>query len=594
MKYDSRLEGAKMICTITSDRDLTAPIFCFSGMAPITATAGGTRLRGMGSFTEVALPDLQAGQPHEVVVEYTDGHKAANRAWLPMGPYLRVGGEVIALPNRREGPRPQTLPDLGPFDGLPVVPQPEIWRASGGTVDLSGVQCSDDALRSVAELARRRGFDFEGHSPVTLRVGDMAPDAYRLEITPKGITITAADFGGRFCAGITLLTLMQAGPVPCGVIEDQPRFGWRGQHLDTARHYYHPDTILDLLDLMALLKLNRFHWHFADDEAFRLQIDSYPELWRKTEMRGEGHLLPALFSDTLQAGGSYSKDTVRAIIARAKSLNIEILPEIEAPAHAIAITHVFPDTRDSADNGPETSVQGYQGNSLNPAMPKTWEVLEAIAKEVGDLFPFAHLHLGCDELADDTWMGSPKARALMDDEGLETTDDLQGWTMQRLAKTVVQNGQRPAAWEEAARGSNGGIGNNAILFSWTGQGPGLDAARAGYDVVMSPAQHVYLDMAHTDDPDDWGASWAAFVSLADTINWNPVPDPSLSDRIIGVQGTFWSEFTTEDAQIWPLLMPRLLGVAVKAWQTDEISQDDLTRLAVSYQALWPVRSACPA
>ena len=590
MDYSCRLDGAKMMCTITSDRDLSAPVFCFSGMAPMTATLGGTRLGGMGRFTEVALPDLIAGQPHEVVVEYTHGHNAANRAWLPQGPYLRTRDDVFALPYQPKGCIPPALPDLGPFNGLPLVPQPVAWTPSGGTVNVSGVQCSDDALGAVADLAKRRGWSFGGSFPVAITSADMQTDAYRLEITQTGIQITAGDYGGRFYAGITLLTLMQAGALPCGVLIDAPRFGWRGQHLDTARHFYQPQTILDLLDLMALLKLNRFHWHFADDEAFRLQIDSYPELWRKTEFCGEGHLLPALFSGAIEAGGSYSKDTARAIIAHAAALNIEVLPEIEAPAHAIAMTQVFPDMRDPADNGPEVSVQGYQGNSVNPAMPKTWDVLEAVAREVGDLFPFGHLHLGCDELPEDTWMGSPKARALMAEEGLKTTQDLQGWTIAKLAQTVVQNGQRPAAWEEAAQGSNGGIGHNAILFSWTGQGPGLQAARAGYDVVMSPAQHVYLDMAHSADPDDWGASWAAFISLADTINWNPVPDPALADRIIGVQGTFWSEFTTKDEQLWPMLMPRLLGVAVKAWQTSDITADDLTRLAVNYQDIWPVET----
>jgi len=310
----------------------------------------------------------------------------------------------------------------------------------------------------------------------------------------------------------------------------------------------------------------------------RLEIESFPALWQKTAMCGEGHLLPALFAGGTEAGGSYSKQTAREIIAHAKALNIEVLPEIEAPAHAVAITHVFPDTRDPADNGAEASVQGYLGNAVNPAMPKTWEVLEAVAREVGGLFPFNHLHLGCDELPTDTWMGSPAARALMAREGLETTHDLQGWTMAKLAAIVTENGQRPAAWEEAAEGSNGGIGHNAILFSWTGQAKGLKAAHAGYDVVMTPAQNVYLDMAHTDDPDDWGASWAAFVSLADTIRWDPCPDTTIADRIIGVQGTFWSEFTTQDAQIWPMIIPRIFGVAVKAWQEDDLAEDQFLSL----------------
>lgn len=202
--------------------------------------------------------------------------------------------------------------------------------------------------------------------------------------------------------------------------------------------------------------------------------------------------------------------------------------------------------------------------------------------EISALFPFNHLHLGCDELPPDTWMSSPRARALMAEHGLKTTQDLQGWTIAKLAAYAASKGQRPAAWEEAAQGANGGIGNNAILFSWTGQGAGIDAARAGYDVVMTPAQHVYLDMAHTDDPDDWGASWAAFVDLPDTITWDPVPDPEITERIIGVQGAFWSEFTTEDSQMWPMLMPRMLGVSMMAWQTTQPEVQALQALSNHY------------
>lgn len=579
MDYTCRLSGDDLICTITADRDLSAPTLCFSGMAPMTATSGGERITGLGSYTEVALPDLTAGVPHEVTLGYTAGYRPANRAWMPLGPYLRVGKDAIALPQTDAGCRPHNLPDIDPFDGLAVVPQPREWVPTLGVFDHAGPASDDAALCAVAALAQRRGLKwFAQGVGVTVVQSDLPPDAYELQITPNSIALKAGDYGGRFYGGITLLHLLKSGEIPCGTITDAPRFGWRGQHLDTARHFYQPQTILDLLDLMALMKLNRFHWHFADDEAFRLQIDCLPELWQKTEMCGEGHLLPALFSGAISIGGSYSKDDARAIIAHAKSLNIDIMPEIEVPAHAIALTHVFPDMRDPADNGAEVSVQGYQGNAVNPAMPRTWEVLEAIAAEVGALFPFNHLHLGCDELPEGTWVGSPRARALMADEGLDTTDDLQGWMMDRLAKTVTENGQRVCAWEEAAKGSNGGIGNNAILFSWTGQGPGVDAARRGYDVVMTPAQHVYLDMAHTDDPDDWGASWAAFVSLADTINWDPVPEPDIADRIIGVQGTFWSEFTTQDDQLWAMLLPRLAGVAVTAWHSDNIAPDDFIRL----------------
>ena len=580
MRYTATITGREIHCTIIADRHLKAPVFCCSGMAKLVTLSGGKQIRDLGSYLEVQLPDLAPDVPHTFVIAYADSVRhPANRAWLPIGPYLRANDETHALPTGPLGAVSQPLRDVPPFGGLQLIPQPTRWAPTGEYITINGFSGIDE---TVLALAARRALPCKGDHLVTYSDGDLPSEGYEIAITPTGTQVK----GNQFYASITLLTLFQNGALPCGTITDAPRFSWRGQHLDCARHFFSVDTILDLLDLMALLKLNRFHWHFADDEAFRLQIDCYPELWQQT--LGENQSLPALFSGTVTAQGSYAKDDARRIIARAKSLQIEVLPEIEAPAHSLIMTTLIDGVLDPGDNGAEISVQGYPRNALNPAMPKTWEVLENIVTEVGNLFPFNHLHLGCDELAPDTWMSSPKARALMAKEGLKNTHDLQGWTMSKLAAIVTANGQRPAAWEEAAQGSNGGIGHNAILFSWTGQAPGIAAAKAGYDVVMTPAQHAYLDMAHTDDADDWGANWAASVSLSDTVNWNPVPDADISDRIMGVQGTFWAEFTTQDSQIWPMLMPRILGIASQAWQTEPLAEIELHALAKQYQSIWPL------
>lgn len=591
MKFDCTNDGQMMHCSIVTDRDMAKPVFCCSGMVPMKVVKGGTLIGELGSFTEVQLPDLVSGEPYEFTLAYRDRTRTpANRAWLPLGPYLRSADGPVALPPVRSGCDPQPLKTVPPFEGLQLVPQPTDWAPTGGTLYADGFFCDDDALAAVAALANRQSlppFLLDSGPALKLKSDpDLPVDAYKLEISTAGVTLTANSYGGRFYGGITLLTLLQthANELPCGVISDSPRFAWRGQHLDCARHFFEMSTIHDLLDLMALMKLNRFHWHFADDEAFRLQIDSYPELWQRTELCGEGHLMPTLFSRAIEAGGSYSKADAAQVIERAKQLSIEVMPEIEALSHALAIGKVFPDMLDPEDTGTEESVQGYRHNILNPAMPKTWEVLAVIAKEVGDLFPFGHLHLGCDELPDGTWMNSPAARKVMDREGHKNTQDLQGWTMSKLAEIVTQNGQRPAGWEEAAQGSNGGIGHDAILFSWSGKEPGFAAARAGYKVVMTPAQHIYLDMAHTDDIDDWGANWAAYVSLDDTIDWEPVPtdEPELEANIIGVQGAFWAEFTTEDTQMWPMLLPRILGVSAMAWQSSQMTSDALHALARAY------------
>ncbi len=574
-RFSARIEGREIHCRITVAEDLVAPVFCFSLLAPPAVQSGGQLLSHTGGYGEVQLPDLQADRSHEVVLTYADlRERPVNRAWLPLGAYLRWAGGVVPLPALPAGVRPATFPENPPSDALCLVPPPRSWQPTGERLDVRSFQAIDPLLQGVVGLAARLDIapflETEG-IPLRLVVdAGLPPEGYVLQIAPDGVLLTHADAAGAHYGAISLLMLrlIHAGQIPCGRIEDHPRFAYRGQHLDCARHFFAPGTLMRLLDLMALFKLNRFHWHFADDEAFRLESDAFPDLARDTAFRGENTLIPGVFGAGTRAGGWYTRADARALVARAKQLCIEVLPEIEVPAHALCLTRLFPETRDPDDRGTEVSVQGYAGNTLNPAMPRTWEILERLTLDVAELFPIGMLHLGCDELPEGTWAGSPAVDGLKAREGLSSRDDVQGWMMARLARHLRQSGIRPAAWEEAARGGQGGIGADALLFSWTGQGPGLEAARRGHDVIMCPAQNVYLDMARTDDPQDWGAAWAAFVSLEDTVDWTVVPDPALAERIKGVEGAFWSEFTTEDRQIEPMIAPRILGVATKAWSEE--------------------------
>jgi hexosaminidase len=555
---------------------------------------------------EVQLPDLSPGQPHEITLAYRGDFIPSNRAWLPMGSYLRLaGGRTVELPPLPRGVAPADWPEVPPFDGLRLIPRPDRWEPAEGSLQAqrfaprslaaNGEGHAGEALEAASALGERTGLGpllDAGGVELSLETDAALPgEAYRLTIAPDGVTLAASDRAGVFHGAVTLLNLRltHEGALPCGTIHDAPRFGWRGQHLDCARHFFEMRSLLRLLDLMALLKLNRFHWHFADDEAFRLEVDCAPELWQKTAFRGEGMAIPGVHGGGIRAGGSYSKADVASLLARARELGIEVLPEIEVPAHGFALNIARHGLRDPADNGGEVSVHGYLGNTINPAMPGTWELLGPLMEEVAGLFPIGILHLGCDELPPGTWDGSPAAAALKAREGLTSRDDLQGWMMERLAADLAARGIRPAAWEEAAKGANGGIGHGALLFSWTGQGPGVAAARAGHDVVMCPAQHVYLDMAHSADPADWGASWAAFVNLEEVVNWRPVPEGAedIAPRVVGVQGTFWSEFTCADAELEPMLAPRILGVATKAWdRQDSLDGPGLRRLAGHYGALF--------
>lgn len=589
--FTARIEGHEVQCEITTDTALTGAVFCCSLFVPSRVVAGGTLLRRVAGYTEVALPDLVPGVAHRVVFSAVEpGFLPRNRAWLPLGPYLRTAFGPVPLPPtelgvRRDGPPPRVAPE---FKGLRLVPQPFSWAPAGGSVQVSAFACDDASFQSVDALARRRGLGaFLGEGlPVVIARHEGMGDGHVIEIADDAVTVTAGSDAAVFAAAITLLTLREThGALPLGRIKDGPRFQWRGQHLDCARHFYTVETILKLLDLMALLKLNRFHWHFSDDEAFRLEVDCAPDIWRKTAFRGEGCAVPGVFGGGIRSGGSYSKADVARVLAHAKALHIDVLPEIEVPAHAFAINMAISGLRDRADNGAEVSIQGYPLNILNPALDTTWALLEPLALEVASCFPLGMLHLGCDELPPEAWGGSPAVRALMAEKGLKTSHDVQGWMMERLAGFLAAHGIRSAAWEEARKGRNGGIGHDALLFSWTGQGPGVEAARAGHQVVMCPAQNVYFDMAHTASLDDWGTAWAAIVPLEEVVNWKPVPDGAedIADRILGVEGCFWSEFTTHDAEMEPMLAPRILGLANKAWdRADSVDGPTLRALAQAY------------
>lgn len=587
--FTARIEGSEIHCTLTPSRDLRGAVFCASLFVPTVVVAGGTRVRQVAGYTEVALPDLVAGVAHTLRLACeTPDFAPRNRSWLPLGPYLRTDRGPEPLPpceaGVRQGPPPRVAPD---WPGLRLVPQPQHWAPAGGTLAPEGTA---PALTAVDALAQRRGL-----APIFARGPAIAVDIdpalgrdHEIAIADS-VTIRAGDEAALFHAGITLLTLREThGHWPKGTLRDGPRFDWRGQHLDCARHFYGVETICKLLDLMALLKLNRFHWHFSDDESFRLEVECRRALWQETAFRGEGCAVPGVFGGGISAGGSYSKADVARVVAHAAALQIEVLPEIEVPAHAYCVNQVLAGLQDPGDNRAEISIQGYRDNILNPALPATWDLLTPLALEVARLFPIGLLHLGGDELPHGAWEGSPAVTALKAREGLTTREDVQGWTMARMAGVLAAHGIRAGAWEEASRGIQGGIGHDALIFSWTGQGEGVKAARAGHQVVMCPAQNIYFDMAHTPDPGDWGTSWAACVSLEEVVNWKPVPAdaPDIADKVVGIEGCFWSEFTCADAEMEPMLAPRILGLANKAWDRDDkVDGPALRALAQAYADL---------
>lgn len=581
----------------------------FSTLAPTAIREGGKQVNQVGGYCEVhPEPNsaLTAGKSWQFVIGYFAGrHKPLNESWCIEGAYV-IDTDNQALhvtshpPDFGNVPLPEPQPLSSPQPELLLLPSPTNWEPSGGQLPISvslQLQASSELTQTVQEItdfASRIGQPLaHGLNPIPVALSLTNEDdkpSYQLSFATDKITLTASNTDGLRYGLISLLQLRATHPngIPTGKITDVPRFSWRGMHFDTARHFYSVATIKRVLDFLALLKLNKFHWHLIEDEAFRLELPSFRELIEKTAYRGHGHLIPSVFAAGICQGGYYSQAEVKEVIRHANSLGITVMPEIELPGHALALNKVYPELLDPDDTGTVASVQGYLQNCINPAMPATWQFLEKVLPEIAATFGPGLLHVGGDETPKDVWANSPAVQKLMHQEKLTDHEDVFEWTCKRIGDIVTSIGnQRPAAWVDAAFGKNGGMGNNTLMFAWENYESGVKAAEAGYDVVMAPAQRTYMDMAPDEHPSRRGMNWAAIIGLADTINWEPVPRPELEDKIIGVHGAYWSETTITDSYVEPMLAPRMLGVAETAWAQphNKVTSNALRHHVTAWQPL---------
>ncbi|RVL91003.1 family 20 glycosylhydrolase, partial [Sinorhizobium meliloti] len=346
------------------------------------------------------------------------------------------------------------------------------------------------------------------------------------------------------------------------------RYGWRGCHLDVSRQFYPTADIVRLIDILAWFKLNIFHWHLTDDEAWRLEIKAYPTLTTLGVMRGPDEpMLPQLGNGAEPVGGFYSHADVKAIVAHAAALSIEVVPEIDIPGHSTAALVALPELSDGQE-APESyhSVQGYPNNALNPAIPLTYEFLEKVFDEMVELFPSRYIHVGGDEVADGSWLASPLARKLMEQEGISGTFALQSYFLKKVKQMLTARGRKLVGWNEVAHG--GGVGTEGtLLMAWENPKVGIELAREGYDVVMTPGQAYYLDMAQADAWQEPGASWAGTATPAHTYAYEAEGEfpEELKSRMKGVQACIWSEHFLSRGYFNRLVFPRLPAIAEAAW-----------------------------
>lgn len=587
---------------------------CYTSISRVVGTPefiNGRFLMRDASYHEIAPPEgfaLPPGASWTVEVmplnrspfHVTDGLKTAFLR-LSDGTLAPVETGALALSGRADPPPAPRLPpgDLGdtPFSLTPwpadlsLTPGPTplaLYAAAGTPADALRAIAQVSALharlyptaRQVLSLAPVEGGRPLSVTPLPVTRGDGAPESFTLTFAAEGVTLAADDDNGLRHGLIALAQMLDGArtapqtlrfPI-AGRIADRPRHGWRGCMLDASRQFWQAAEVLRFLDIMAWYRLNLFHWHLTDDEGWRIEIPDLPELTGIGAFRAPGTSMPPQLGDGIErAGGFYTQTEIRAIVTHAAALGIEILPEVDMPGHCTAVLRALPELCDP-DETPASyaSVQGFANNALNPAIEATWDFVAKVLDTLVDLFPCRLIHVGGDEVASNAWLGSPKARALMQREGLPGTFELQSWFLRRLQGMLTERGRSLAGWNEVAHG--GGVAaENTLLFAWQAPEYGLELAAEGYDVVMTPGQAYYLDMSHSANWYEPGAGWAGSSSAEHSYSYEAATafPPELAHRLKGVQACIWSEHMHDRAYFNDLVFPRLLAVAEAAWTPAE-------------------------
>lgn len=399
---------------------------------------------------------------------------------------------------------------------------------------------------------------------------DIAPEGYRLHIAPTGALLQARDAHGLFNGAMTVLQLLQhdadgSAWLPAVQIDDAPRFGWRGVMLDSARHFQSVEQIEHLLDAMARLKLDVFHWHLTDDQGWRLPVPGWPKLTTVGDCRipaGDGGI-DAATGAAVPYCGYYTEAQIRAVVAHAAALHITVVPEVDIPGHATAAIAAYPQLGVSGKPVAVSNEWGVNTNLFN-ADEATMGFLEDVLGQVVKLFPGQYVHIGGDEAVKDQWQASPKMQARIKQLGVKDEAGLQAWMVARLERYLATHGRRLIGWDEIL---DGALPASATVMSWRGIDGGITAARSGHDVVMTPSSDLYLDYLQTTSPAE-PPGRPATIPLQQVYAFEPVPaalDAQQARHILGVQANVWTEHMRSFDRVEHALFPRVAALAEVAW-----------------------------
>jgi len=483
---------------------------------------------------------------------------------------------------RRDAPTLALLPQPATLERKPGVFQ--LRQGAALIVDAHNAEAAGIAKRFADLVAQTRGLHLDvrpfgdagnAHDAIVFSLDPrdaLAPsgEGYEIAVDTDRIRVNAREAKGLFYGSVTLWQLLTDDTAPATRIDvpqmhivDAPRFAWRGAMLDSARHFQPPEFIKRFIDQLALAKLNTFHWHLTDDQGWRIEIKRYPKLtsvgaWRKPAGAAgiDEHGQPVRY------GGFYTQDEIRDIVRYAAERYVTIVPEIDMPGHMQAAIAAYPELGSIGDApvvSPDWGVHPYLLNVDD----STFEFIDHVLDEVVDLFPGPYIHIGGDEAIKNQWKASPRVQARMRELGVADEKALQGWFIARVEKHLTERGRRVVGWDEILEG---GVPANAIVMSWRGAQGGIEAARAGHDVVMAPSPDLYLD--HYQFKNDPAPGRPDARTLADIYAFAPIPpgmDAASAAHVLGAQANLWTEHMRTNARVEHAAFPRLDALAEVLW-----------------------------
>jgi hexosaminidase len=406
------------------------------------------------------------------------------------------------------------------------------------------------------------------------RMDHPLPGSYKLEVADKNIYIAGDNETGVFYGIQSLIQLLPVDPsrslpIPQLKIEDYPRFGWRGLHLDVGRHFFPVENIKKYIDYIALHKMNYFHWHLTEDQGWRIQINKYPRLTEIGSCRN-GTIIgryPGKGNDSIRYCGFYTQNEIREVIKYAADRYISIIPEIELPGHASAALTSYPYL--GCTGGPYQVQQtwGVFNDVFCAGNDSTFQFLQDVLDEVIALFPGKYIHVGGDECPKTSWKKCPKCQKRIRDNGLKDEHELQSYFITRIEKYLNSKGKQIIGWDEILEG---GLAPNAAVMSWRGEQGGIDAARQNHDVVMTPGQFVYFD--HSQKKNEDSVTIGGYLPLETVYKYEPVPGVLTVEQakhILGAQANVWTEYIGNVPKLEYMVFPRLSALSEVLWSPKE-------------------------